>query len=432
MKINRDTWQLSNWFFPLTLLAFIGPSIQYLSSILTLNTRWILLGLLFLQMLLSMGKNRLPVPLFLITIVYIAWCYLTWFWSDVPMLSLMKVSAFALVMFSMTLAGQQWASRVPVARVFDGFSLFVLASLSATFLGYKAETAYDIVSNEVRLYQGLVGGPNMLGSLLAMSSAFIGWKLFNHWHDKRKRYVWLLVLSSAVFFILQSQSRSALLLMLCMAGGLIFSQGRRRIVPFMFGLSLLLIAIYATAPELQERVTQRVIYKHATEGQGIFYTRQQPWAESFGKALEGGLIGGGYGVTIGAPPLETQGFTSIGYGREKGNSQLAIIEETGVVGFLLYLLMIVSFGRYMFIAYRTAPNLQLKTALAIIIGTLIGMLLQSMFEAWWVAPGSPESVAFWAFAGLGLGLAKVVKQETRAFALQQRKPPSMSDRYRRR
>ena len=53
--------------------------------------------------------------------------------------------------------------------------------------------------------------------------------------------------------------------------------------------------------------------------QGIFYTRQQVWDESLEHAMRGGFIGGGYGVTIGAPVWASEGFSSIGYGREKGN-----------------------------------------------------------------------------------------------------------------
>ena len=36
----------------------------------------------------------------------------------------------------------------------------------------------------------------------------------------------------------------------------------------------------------------------------------------------------------------------------------------------------------------------------------LGSRLSSVFEAWWVAPGSAEAVYFWGIAAVGLGLAQ--------------------------
>jgi hypothetical protein len=47
-----------------------------------------------------------------------------------------------------------------------------------------------------------------------------------------------------------------------------------------------------------------------------------------------------------------------------------------------------------------------KVLLGLITGTLAGMVLQSIVEAWWVGPGSPEFIYFWVMAGVGLALVK--------------------------
>jgi hypothetical protein len=39
------------------------------------------------------------------------------------------------------------------------------------------------------------------------------------------------------------------------------------------------------------------------------------------------------------------------------------------------------------------------------------MTVMGFFEAWWVAPGSPESIWFWAMVGIGLGLCQVVDRQ---------------------
>jgi hypothetical protein len=47
----------------------------------------------------------------------------------------------------------------------------------------------------------------------------------------------------------------------------------------------------------------------------------------------------------------------------------------------------------------------MKVMGALVLGALIGQIAQSIFEAWWVAPGSPEAAYFWAMAGVALGLS---------------------------
>jgi O-antigen ligase len=97
-------------------------------------------------------------------------------------------------------------------------------------------------------------------------------------------------------------------------------------------------------------------------------------------------------------------LTAVGYGREKGNSQLAIVEETGLVGLAFYLVLVFALISRVYGGFAMAKNPRAKVALGLAFGAVVGMLFQSVFEAWWVAPGAPESVAFWALTGVSLGL----------------------------
>ena len=250
MKIKKQYLDPNNWLLPLTLLSFVGPTIRHLSAVFTLNTRWIFLGLLSLQMLISLKKNRLYSNLFVISIVYVFWCFLTCIWSEMPTLSITKTLAFSLVMFSMMLAGQQWTAKFNANGAFNPFALFVLAALSATFLGYKAETAYDFANEQVKLYQGLAGGPNMLGSLLAMSSPFILWKLHMAWDKPKMRIYWLVIMSAIIFFLLESLSRASLLFEMCVLGGLLLSLKVKRVIPIVFTFASVLVLVYVVAPAI--------------------------------------------------------------------------------------------------------------------------------------------------------------------------------------
>ena len=152
-----------------------------------------------------------------------------------------------------------------------------------------------------------------------------------------------------------------------------------------------------------EQLQQKLIYKHATRTQGVFYTRQDVWNVTYEKAKEGGWFGGGYGISIGDKSKFQFGLTAEKYGREKGNAQLAIIEETGIIGFVLYAASLFFLFARLINAVRRWPSGPEKVVIAITTSTVIGMIVGSCFEAWWVAPGAPESVYFWVITGVALG-----------------------------
>jgi O-antigen ligase len=126
-------------------------------------------------------------------------------------------------------------------------------------------------------------------------------------------------------------------------------------------------------------------------------------------AKQGGLFGAGYGVSINGGEF-SGGLTTFGYGREKGNTQLAIVEETGIVGLALYMLIVVSLVARLWKAFSAAGDRNLRALIGIVTGSIVGELVIGAFEAWWVAPGSPESIWFWAMVGVALGLCNAVLQ----------------------
>jgi hypothetical protein len=40
------------------------------------------------------------------------------------------------------------------------------------------------------------------------------------------------------------------------------------------------------------------------------------------------------------------------------------------------------------------------------LGAIVGMLIQSVFEAWWVAPGAPEFAYLFSILGVATGLSQ--------------------------
>lgn len=242
----------------------------------------------------------------------------------------------------------------------------------------------------------------MFGSLMAMTFPLLLWRCYITRSRPRSRYAWISIVVFAMFLTLMSMSRAALLVaLLSLAGGLISISTNRLVIVIYLIISIVTL-VYFINPEIESKVIKQVVYKHADS---ITYTRVQVWGESLEKATLSGWFGAGYGVSIGSAIREIQGLTAVGYGREKGNSQLAIIEECGVVGFILYLLTLVSLFQVLLNRYKWTDNKDIKVALGLFIGALSGMIAQSFFEAWWVAPGAPESAAFWALVGCAIGVA---------------------------
>ena len=123
-------------------------------------------------------------------------------------------------------------------------------------------------------------------------------------------------------------------------------------------------------------------------------------------------MGGGYGATIGDNSFVMKGLNARGYGREKANSQLAIIEETGIVGFVFYCaLLIIFFTKGIRCFLRMSG--EEKVAMGLILGTLVGLLLESVAEGWWDAPGGQEFTSFWVLFGLAMGVMSLEKRKMR-------------------
>ena len=186
---------------------------------------------------------------------------------------------------------------------------------------------------------------------------------------------------------------------------------RRRVILAITGIMIGLLAVFLS-PGILETVEHRYILKGASKEAGVLMTREAVWEESYALALQGGWFGGGYGVTIGDTLFEG-GFSAVGYGREKGNSLFAVMEETGIVGLVIYLLLLAVLFKRLFRAFRTFLSPDERVLLALITGMLVGLFIHMMFEAWWVSPGSSEFTYFWGLAGVAVGLSGIFLRRDR-------------------
>ncbi|KAA6183948.1 hypothetical protein F2Q65_14165 [Thiohalocapsa marina] len=405
----------------MALLGFVGPTIQYVNQVFTGTNRWFLAALLMGQILLRSNIGiAFRSDVGRVLLLSMGWALLTYFWSGVPLLTLMKAFVYVLVAGAFFIGGQLWVRVTGVEHALDYLLPFVAVALLATLAG-TTDPDGIVRMGELELYQGLTGNPNALGILMAMAAPILIWRLYRA-NTIWKRRAWMVLLGSVLISLLQSNSRASLLAFLAtLTITLLAFPLRRRIM--MASLALLSgLFVVVLTPGLIENLQHRYIYKGANPEVGALYTREAVWEESYSLAMEGGWFGGGYGVTIGDTSFGG-GLSAVGYGREKGNSQLAIMEEMGLVGLFLYVIFLITLSRRLLKTFRRIHSRQEKVLFALVIGMLGGMLVQSVFEGWWVAPGSVEFAYFWALVGVGVGLGKVFDWRYRVARASRGSPP---------
>ncbi len=334
--------------------------------------------------------------------VYCAWCLTTYYWSEVPYLSIAKATAFSLVAMAFVSAGYWWVAERGSQ---SALSYFAPVTVLAIFAGSMGTTAIGGTAMKLNIYEGLTYNPNMLGSLLTMSLPFLLWNAYRYRAAPQLKWAWYALLAVVIVMLVRSYSRSSMMAAGILVCGFCFSfkLSRTAFISMLIAISLSVAAILGTA--ILNTTYQSYILKGAGSKNGILFSREEVWQESYDAAVLGGRYGLGYGVSAGDFSFHG-GLTTVGYGREKGNTELAIIEETGLVGLGFYFCILLTLFVPLILAHRREKFGDNKVALGIVLGALGGFTTMSIFEAWWVSPGSPESVFFWSMAGIGLCIAR--------------------------
>jgi len=298
---------------------------------------------------------------------------------------------------------------VNILNVFIPFiAVFVLLVLSGglpTGLAVGYSSIYSGISN-----------PNATGIAAAIATPLILWKLFSV-PLVAKRWLWWGLLLFVVYMLLATLSRTAIMVAGITGMGCLLGMGARRIVRYFFSLLLIVLVLCAIFPKVPTSVAfyiyHSIVMKGALENaelnDSFFASRDIPFQEQLRAAKAGGFLGAGYGAQI-----EVGHFIYINdiqieiaagtYKREKGNSAMAIMEEQGMVGLIITFFWLCTFFYSLFKFFGRASLRSERLLLGILTAFLFAMILASMFEAWWVSPGSFESFIFWAVAGIAYGV----------------------------
>lgn len=354
------------------------------SAILTGSVRWLFLIILFLLLITRKNLFRFfNAPLALLLFISIGWCLFTSIWSSIPELSLMKGALYAIMVPILILAGIEWTKSFPWEKSLD--YLWMLASLVLL----SALSRHQYVAS------------NQFGFVVASSFPFFLWMTYRKWMKKTERLLWLFFTVCLFSLIFLSFARTSILIvlsiLLCFFLNLRMS---RKVTIFLCG-SIILMGFILFNSSLVIAKINYYVYKRGNAT--VLQSRQSTWQRSYDGATEGGWTGLGFGVSLNYETFDlAKGFST--YGREKGNSQLAIIEETGLIGLFLYFVLVSYLLSRFIILNLKARDRDLKVLVAILTGIFLGLIAGSIFEGWWYAPFAPETIYFWLMIGVTRGL----------------------------
>lgn len=402
--------------FALTVAGFIMPNFPALFGTVGLYARFVLLLALIPVTIAFLANSRLLIPLPLVAAIFLFLLYAvtTGFWSENPKLTMLKWAVYVCInlalLFGGSIAAERWPGNPFWVLKWTYIAMIVLSAISLVrgggwFLGN---------------FRGYSGNSNSLAASIMLTSPWLIYELKKRWPETRYRIGLLTLSCASLVIVLCTHSRAATgaLLLLIAASASTVRISRKML--FVYLTVVLLIGIYLYRPSVYGVIYSTYVEKRSED---VFNSRAEQMQESWQAAKKGRLFGVGFGVST--DMARYWDSTLFGHSsREKGNSMLAIVEETGLIGFSLYLLEI-SGIYFSFRRFTASNNQESRFVYSIAVGFLLASTLHSAFEAWYLSTG-PDVSVFWAVVGISIGALrncssvksneKLTHMETRARA----------------
>jgi O-antigen ligase len=342
------------------------------------------------------------------------WILLTSLWSDYPLISLSRGGYFILLSIGLIAGG--YLSVKDGGSPAAGFLLWANTAVAALSLfSFITDIPADAwTGGHGKGFMGFAGHQNLLASgilftvpasvyffLLQKSpSKFISGSTFANLLS-----VFLLLLN--IFFLIITYSRASLLsyIIMIMLFGLFLFKWKAVVAYIIFAAAI--AALFYFDVSFRNSFEKTLLKDFPT----LLFSREILVEPSWHAALKGGAAGIGYGISD--PDIILPGETGSAYFdgryvREKGNSVLALVEETGVIGLILFLLPVLYVMKNSLSSLKRSeeeakekgsPHLSPSLNNAFLFSAVIAFIIHAQFEAWWVGPGSVQLPLFFIYLG---------------------------------
>ena len=398
---------------PVSVLAIISRGFPVFNvvyySLLILFSYFIFKGIKFV-----FTNKSLKIFLILITAFGI-WAALTSAWSDYPLITLTRSAYLIFISLGAVLGGCLWNNFYgnSLGFLFPANVMIILLSLFSIITNIPSDSW---TGGHGKGFMGFAGHQNTLASIILFTIPAVFSLIKTNTVNSTSKSVRaqnliliILLLLNLIILILTYSRASILSLLSGVVVFLILIKKWNVLLYSLLVLVLLLPAIYFT-PVLKEKANDLI----KKDFPSFYSSREFLWQPSQEAAAKGGFFGLGYGMSDPEILLPGSGshYEAERYVREKGNSVLAVIEETGYIGLVLFLLPVsylllkgknkTDYKSEINVSQSEAVNLNSKYILA----ALFALLVHSQFEAWWVGVGSVQLPLFFFYAGALLNQKK--------------------------
>jgi O-antigen ligase len=335
------------------------------------------------------------------------WFLLTLLWSSYPEISALRALYFILISTGCISAGILWI-RYSNKNIFD----FLLPANLIVVLICVFSILTNIPSDSWTAghgkgFIGFFGHQNLLASVLLFTLPVVFGVKIKAQSKKLKVFIFILLTLNFILLIL-TYSRSAIVAMIFGLIVFLILNKNWKVLSYGFIVAVILTSIIYFTPSLNN-FADKILKKDFPE---VYSSRLWMWEPSYNAAFEGGFFGLGYGISH--PEIRSgeysDRFEDGRLIREKGNSSLALIEESGVIGLVLFLIPVFYILLRVIIGKDSLLTTQysiLNTNYSLLTAALAAFILHAQFEAWWIGVGSVQLPLFLLYIGLTIHLASV-------------------------
>ncbi|MEE8201856.1 MAG: O-antigen ligase family protein [Candidatus Acidoferrales bacterium] len=389
-----------NSFLLLFLFFFVAAACPYLKfGGLTDALRYVVLAATAYYLVIRLFLQRLPLQFrwkHLPLLLFCFWALATATYSRLPLLTLLKAGAFAVLMAFCFLYAKRFPNnpRASTESFFQSLLfldvLLVSASLVLRWTG-KEITRYAAHGVEPAAMYGAFFNPNSLGIFTALALPVVFW--YMHRRPRWRYPLWLLAAAN-LYCLVASRSRASYAAALAGLGLYLYFRNRKLLLVAVVLLAMVGGLYVAYAPQELDKLSTLYVYKGR---ETVLECRLDHWKRSLAYIRQSWFFGYGLGASPGGSQEWHFSFSSWRALRVRGSSLLAIWEETGLPGFLLlglYPFWVASQGlRYLLRSRRPMDSASIRILVLTVV--LFAGMGNMLFEEWILAPGFFVTVFFW-------------------------------------
>ncbi len=374
---------------------------------------------LFLIIFLLFSFEDLVKKNFKIVIVFISlfflWASISSLWSEFPIFTLKRSLYFLLVSLGSFSVGYQLSKKNSniILNSFLALNIFITTISMFSLIANTPENSWS--GGHGLGFLGFNNHQNKLGQYIYLSVAPLILFFRNPKLKKTAKYLVSFLLIVNLALIALSVSRAAILALFIswFLYYLIRYSVIKSIVFSLIFIGIILGTVFVTSNYFNKSEVT-IIKNEQYLGQRRSATIKYSWES----ALHGNLLGLGYGISDNRfldPQLGYYDSTREGeiYRREKTISVLALVEEVGIIGLILFLIILfypikliwdrISLQKYIF-SFNQVSRIQYPESnfLLFTFTFLLSLNIYAQIESWWIGLGSAVLPVYFVFVGASL------------------------------